>query len=202
MVAALYVETNGVYYGLPDVDPWDEHRDARLYDGPWPVVAHPPCAKWCRLAPLNASRLDGYVVGDDGGCFAAALDAVRRFGGVLEHPALSCAWGAFALPKPGTRGWTTTFDDPGYTTEVAQVAYGHAARKRTWLYAVDCDLPALTWNEPAATAQVSAFGLTGGRSSKWSYGECLDKNKSRFTPLAFRDVLLDMARSVTPAIPA
>jgi hypothetical protein len=42
LIAALYVETGGVYYGLPDVDPWDEARDARLYDGPWPVVAHPP----------------------------------------------------------------------------------------------------------------------------------------------------------------
>ena len=43
-VAALYVEKGGVYYGLPDVDPWDEERDARLYAGPWPVVAHPPRA--------------------------------------------------------------------------------------------------------------------------------------------------------------
>jgi hypothetical protein len=41
-VAALFVETNGAYYGLPGVDPWDESRDARLYDGPFPVVAHPP----------------------------------------------------------------------------------------------------------------------------------------------------------------
>ena len=39
MVAALYVAKGGAYYGLPDVDPWDEARDARLYAGPWPVVA-------------------------------------------------------------------------------------------------------------------------------------------------------------------
>ena len=24
-VAALYVETNGAYFGMPDVDPWDEY---------------------------------------------------------------------------------------------------------------------------------------------------------------------------------
>jgi hypothetical protein len=48
MIAALYVETDGCYFGLPDVDPWDEQRDARLYGGPWPVVAHSPCERWGR----------------------------------------------------------------------------------------------------------------------------------------------------------
>ena len=57
MIAALYVETNGVYYGLPDVDPWDEQRDARLYAGPWPVVAHPPCAKWSPFMKGTVSRM-------------------------------------------------------------------------------------------------------------------------------------------------
>lgn len=28
MVAALYVETGGCYFGIPNVDPWDEPRDA------------------------------------------------------------------------------------------------------------------------------------------------------------------------------
>ena len=41
MVAALYVQRGGSYYGIPGVDPWDEQRDARGYDGPFPVVAHP-----------------------------------------------------------------------------------------------------------------------------------------------------------------
>lgn len=45
MVAALYVEPNGIYFGLPNVDPWDIYRDARTYPGPWPVVAHPPCKR-------------------------------------------------------------------------------------------------------------------------------------------------------------
>jgi hypothetical protein len=195
-VAALYVETNGVYYGLPDVDPWDEARDARLYDGPWPVVAHPPCQKWCQLAPLNASRLEGYVVGDDGGCFAQALASVRQFGGVLEHPALSYAWDAFALPRPGIGGWTTAIGDDGATTEVAQVAYGHEARKRTWLYAVGCALPALDWREPAAVAQVSAFGMTRDAGFRWKHESTLCRSASSYTPESFRDVLLDMARSV------
>lgn len=28
MIAALYVAEGGCYFGLPDVDPWDEARDA------------------------------------------------------------------------------------------------------------------------------------------------------------------------------
>lgn len=46
MIAALYVQTGGCYFGLPGVDPWDEARDARKYAGPYPVVAHPPCQRW------------------------------------------------------------------------------------------------------------------------------------------------------------
>jgi hypothetical protein len=49
MIAALYVETDGAYFGLPGVDPWDEARDARKYAGPHPVVAHPPCQRWGRF---------------------------------------------------------------------------------------------------------------------------------------------------------
>lgn len=64
-VAALYVETNGVYADLPDVELWDEARDARLYAGPWPVVAHPPCGRWCQLASVNQKRW-GAMIGDDG----------------------------------------------------------------------------------------------------------------------------------------
>jgi hypothetical protein len=60
-VAALLVEADGVYANLPGVDCWDEARDARLYDGPYPVVAHPPCQRWCRFAEgdREGSRLQG-----------------------------------------------------------------------------------------------------------------------------------------------
>ena len=86
MIAALYVLKDGPYFGLKDVDPWDEERDARTYPGPHPVVAHPPCKRWGRYwggAPTTWPRL---TLGDDGGCFKAALGCVKRFGGVLEHP--------------------------------------------------------------------------------------------------------------------
>jgi hypothetical protein len=188
-VAALYVETNGVYYGLPDVDPWDEKRDARLYAGPWPVVAHPPCARWGKLANVNFARY-GTKIGDDDGCFAAALAAVRRFGGVLEHPEQSIAWRHFNLPR-ATRGmWTTSFDDPGCSTEISQVVYGHGARKRTWLYYVGLKAPSLDWSDRPGEFVVGA-GINTGECQ----GRRLPDNLNAGTPVAFRDVLLDMARS-------
>ena len=99
MIAALFVEPRGEYSKFPGVDLWDQSRDARLYSGPHPVVAHPPCGRWCQLAGLVEARW-GHKRGDDGGCFAAALAAVRRWGGVLEHPAWTKAWPAHGLAVP------------------------------------------------------------------------------------------------------
>jgi len=58
-------------------------------------------------ACLNFKRWGGEHnrPGNDGGCFAAALAAVRRWGGVLEHPAGSNAFAAFGLPRPVGVGW-------------------------------------------------------------------------------------------------
>lgn len=135
MIAALFVATGGCYFGLEGVDPWDRERDARLYAGPWPVVAHPPCARWSRLAGL-VEATTGYRRGDDDGCFMAALTAVQRWGGVLEHPAASYAWAHFGLPRPpSSGGWIRTFCG-GWTCHVEQWHYGHAARKETWLYSM------------------------------------------------------------------
>ena len=176
MVAALYVETNGVYAGLPDVDLWDEARDARLYAGPWPVVAHPPCNHWGQLGRINAARYETFRIGDDRGCFAAALNAVRTWGGVLEHPAHTIAWKVFGL-------------EDGWVTELSQVAYGHPARIRTWLYYVGNEHPApLDWREPQHTHVVGAGIHTG--ESTWAPRD----ERSLRTPLAFRDALLSLAR--------
>lgn len=198
-VAALFVQTGGAYYDLPDVDPWDEDRDARLYSGPWAVVAHPPCARWSTLAYINQS-MHGYQVGDDGDCFAAALSAVRRFGGVLEHPACSLAWKRYALPAPTRGGWTKALDDPGWTTEVSQVSYGHRARKRTWLYfAGSDDPPALNWSDSDGECIVGDLWHGNGRRLGRGDKPRMYQTEALTTPPAFRDVLLDMARSALPS---
>lgn len=66
MIAALFVAVGGGYFGLPDVDPWDAERDARLYAGPWPVVAHPPCERWGRYWSGGPSAKVRRELGDDG----------------------------------------------------------------------------------------------------------------------------------------
>jgi hypothetical protein len=192
MIAALYVQSGGVYYGRPDVDPWDVHRDARTYDGPYPVIAHPPCNTWCQLAPVNQARW-GRMIGDDGGTFAAALASVRRWGGVLEHPAYSIAWQRYGLPVPGRHGWTQSFDDPGMTTEVCQSAYGHRARKRTWLYTVGVPPVALDWREVRGSAVIG-----GGVNTGTAQGRC-KLVRAIETPPAFADLLIGMAHHLVTA---
>lgn len=188
MIAALFVQKNGAYFGLPDVDPWDEARDARRYAGPHPVVAHPPCSRWCQLAHINQKRY-GHKVGDDEGCFESALDSVRRFGGVLEHPAYTYAWGKFGLWAPKGRGWSRDIEG-GWVCEVSQAAYGHRARKLTWLYYFGAHAPpSLDWSRPEPTAQVS-YCKNHGNSPL----PRLSKKAASASPLAFRDLLLSLAR--------
>lgn len=186
-MAALYVETNGVYFNVPGVDPWDERKDARKYEGPYPVVAHPPCSAWCQLAYINQKRY-GHKVGEDGGCFKAALEAVQKYGGVLEHPAFSYAWKAFGLPKPVHGKWTPV-GFKGWVTQVSQRAYGHRARKLTWLYYVGAEPPPMNWDTPEPIAQVS-FCKNHGNSPL----PRLSKKEAKSTPPAFRDALIELAR--------
>src|ERR1700735_2914795 len=188
IVAALFVETDGVYCGLPGVHPWTLDRDARAYKGPHPVVAHPPCSRWCQLAYIIQKRY-GYKVGDDGGCFAAALAAVRRWGGVLEHPAFSYAWPKFGLPRPPRAGWVKAICG-GWVAQVSQGAYGHKARKLTWLYFFGPGTPpSLDWSVPEPTAQISYCANHGDSPLP----RLKPKDASR-TPLAFRDLLLSIAK--------
>lgn len=187
-VAALFVDPQGAYANLLGVDLWDEARDARLYPGPWPVVAHPPCNKWSPLAYINQRRLPGYFIGDDGGCFEAALLAVRRFGGLLEHPALSLAWKRYDLPRPSRGSWQAA--PPGrWVTEVDQGTYGHRARKRTWLYVQGAEPAPLDWTAHVSEVCVSGFLHRTGTNE----ARRVRPKEAAATPPAFRDLLLAIA---------
>jgi len=206
-IAALFVDPRGSYAGLPDVDVWDEARDARLYAGPWPVVAHPPCQRWGKMwfgQPLHVKKTgERKRLGDDGGCFAAALASVLQFGGVLEHPWGSRAWAHFGLnTPPRSGGWIAADFDGGWTCCVEQGRYGHYARKPTLLYAFGVDPPELLWGKSAARldpAVVERMGLKRARrlGEVGARGGGTDSAPRIHTPPAFRDLLLSMARSVS-----
>ncbi len=198
MIAALYVEKGGVYWNLPDVDPWDESRDARLYAGPWPVVAHPPCARWGRYWSGGPSARVRRELGDDGGCFAAALESVRKWGGVLEHPEASSAWHAFGIPAPHRRGGWLRDLFGGYTACVEQGHYGHRSRKATWLYVFGVEPPQLVWGPALAAICDDDFESETERRRAVKTGACqrMSKKERAATPPAFRDLLLGIARSV------
>ena len=206
-IAALYVETDGVYFGLAGVDPWDEDRDAMRYAGPHRVVAHPPCERWGRFWHGSTRKPHQFQLGDDGGRFESALACVQYWGGVLEHPKDSHAWAYFGLTKPPATGGWIKADDYGWTCCVDQGFYGHFANKRTWLYAVNCELPELIWGKGKQRIHPRALELHGYEKAR-RIGQLAmiggkDKKKIRnATPPAFRDILINMARSASRAVAA
>lgn len=213
-VAALFVDgsEHGIYpkllgrghcwAGDPEKYP-GSIDDARQYGQRLPVVAHPPCARWSRLAPSVFARTGrerhrpAWLGGTDGGCFAAALAAVRNKGGVLEHPASSHAWAAHGLKAPNSEGWLQTFrwtGDPwfAYVCEVWQSAYDHPARKRTWLLYCGKRPPfELNW------ARNSGTHVVGGDSTKRSkHANPLPRltgKQNLATPEAFARELIKLA---------
>ena len=200
-VVALYVDPRGPYPGR--VESWDVTRDARKYAGPKPVVAHPPCGPWGRLRHL--------YTGDEKDCALRAVEQVRAFGGVLEHPAQSMLWSVLGLPVPIAQpagmaySWT---DDFGFSIAVDQVEWGHVARKRTWLYIVGVD-----WLEVARLYDARPY--PGRAPTHWASGsrgkssrtgspvppgiKVCSASQRRKTPPAFADFLIEIASRATPA---
>lgn len=127
-VAVLFARADSVYKTLPDCDVWDIERDARTWQGGAPVVAHPPCRAWGRLRKFAKPRPDEKELA------LFAVEKVRTFGGVLEHPEGSTLWPVAGLPAPGRRD---AFG--GWTLPIYQSWWGHRADKATLLYIVGCE---------------------------------------------------------------
>lgn len=221
MIAALYIDPRGPYPAIEGVECWDESRDARLYSGPHPVVAHPPCGPWGRLRHLYR--------GSEHDCAPRAVEQVRKWGGVLEHPAGSKLWEACDLPPPYDASeplpehsplWRKHNDWPlwkwgkpidwayGYTIALDQCEWGHVARKRTWLYLVGVphearEVPPYPGREP--THWISGFRTSTGRSPEhYAKNGCAvppgikvcSAQQRRRTPREFAEYLVRLARAV------
>lgn len=191
MIAAIFVQTDGCYFSVDGIDPWDVERDARKYNGPHPVIAHPPCQLWGAMANVNYARWGGEHnrPGNDGGCFESALSSVNNFGGVLEHPAKTRAWERYGLLKPIKGQWSRS--GKGWVCEVWQSAYGHRANKATWLYCVSFHKPRdLIWDRPTGSHQVGHQDQRGKARNK----PTLSKKEANATPILFRNELIRLAQ--------
>lgn len=186
-VAVLYVDPLGPYPRL--VREWyDEARDARTYTGPLPVVAHPPCGPWGRLRHLCRRPEDKDLA-------PVALNTVRKFGGVLEHPRYSKLWEEYSLPYPEQ----SPDQFGGITIEVSQCDWGHPARKWTWLYVVGAtSIPKFPVpREP--THWISGGRGRAGKKAKTTPVptgiKICSAQQRRRTPIAFALWLIDVAAS-------
>lgn len=182
-VAALYCRADSVYKAIPGVEVWDAERDARRYAGPFPIVAHPPCAQWGRLRFF--ARSDASLAA----CGPLAVDQARRFGGVVEHPRGSLLWGECDVPAP--REGPDSFG--GWSIDVLQSDFGHRAAKPTRLYVVGCsraDLPPI----PIALGRAPCVIETRAPRGSIEFRPCVTKREREATPHAFADWLLQIAR--------
>jgi hypothetical protein len=186
----LYADPRGPYPSLA-VDVYDEGRDARLYAGPWPVVAHPPCGAYGNLRHLATKALE------HADCGPIAVAQVQRWGGVLEQPRGSKLWEVCGLPVPGA----LPDAHGGYSLEVAQVEWGHVARKKTWLYLVGVPLSVLGC--APFPGREPTHWVSGGRehARKGSGGvippgiKVCSAQLRRRTPVAFAAWLLELAQA-------
>ncbi len=180
-IAALYVDPRGPYPTMPDVECWDEARDAKTYPGPHPVVAHPPCGPW--------SRLKHFCKHQDRECAVVAVEQVRRWGGVLEHPIGSGLFRLYGLPLPG--GLPDIHG--GWSVELNQVSYGHVTRKPTVIYVVGV--------RPSTVAirrgGVPTHSICNGRGQALKDGTVRKRctaADARRTPIEFAEFLVGIAR--------
>lgn len=178
-VAVLFARRDSVYKSLPGCDVFDVDRDALTWLGGAPVVAHPPCRLWGRLrtfstAPAKEKELARWAVGQ-----------VRRWGGVLEHPAHSTLWPDCYLPLPGQ--WDAF---AGWTLPVEQFHWGHKAAKATWLYVVGCEPQRV----PVLPQRIGYPEFVVGRH-RWGGGRPeIPKSEREKTPPDFARWLCDLAR--------
>jgi hypothetical protein len=188
LASVLFARQDSIYKQLA-ADVWDIDRDARYYNGPLPVVAHPPCRAWASLRHCAKPRPDEKVLA------LFAVDVVRRFGGVLEHPHRSTLWQAVPLPLFGFDsfgGWTLTVD---------QHWFGHRAQKRTKLYIVGVapsDVPDIPLMLGDATHTV---GLWSGRNRS-TCRPSIGKSEYEATPPEFARWLLDLAGRCAAGFPS
>lgn len=179
IVTVLFARADSVYKSLPGCDVWDLERNAKKWTGGSPVVAHPPCRAWGRL------RYFAHPEAGEMELATWAVDRVRQFGGVLEHPKGSRLW-LSRLPYPGE-----VDEFGGWTLPILQFWFGHRCEKATWLYIVGVapgQLPPIPFALGDATHVIQSGKRSGHRPH-------VPKPEREKTPRILAEWLIELARN-------
>lgn len=178
-VAVLFARADSNYKQIPGCDVWDAERNALNWPGGAPVIAHPPCRAWGRLRQFAKPRPDEKALA------LWAVEQVRRFGGVLEHPEGSTLWEAAGLPPVGKKD-----EFGGWTLGIHQHEFGHRAEKATLLYVVGC-LPACL---PAMPLRLDEATHCIRPTKSYPRKPSVTKAEREHTPPALAEWLVELAR--------
>ncbi len=177
----LFVQKNSKYYNYDCFDCYDEQRNALTSQARVPLICHPPCRKFSRLrafskAPLKEKQLAYF-----------ALDRVRMYGGILEHPKSSTLW------KTGNFNLDGTVDQyGGFLRTVNLSDFGFPAKKPTNLYFVGLrpgELPSIPLNFNAITHCITT-------SSKYSNLKEISANQRAATPLLMIEYFIEVIQII------
>lgn len=116
-IVILCAAEKSVYNYLPDVEVFNQVKDAYSFSGQNKVIAHPPCAQWSRLksfARVNMREKDLAFF-----CY----EKVMENGGIFEHP-----YGSSFFKYVGVKP----------TIILDQYDFNFPARKRTALFFSNC----------------------------------------------------------------
>lgn len=149
----LFTQVNSNYLKHSIFDCYDAYRAAFSYYGTKSIIAHPPCRLFSRLRKFSNAPVK------EKQCAFFALDKVRQFGGILEHPRSSTLWlnGNFKLDG-------SVDDYGGFLRSVDLSWFGYPAQKKTMLYFCGLKpgtLPSFPFNLNAYTHVVNTSKKSG-----------------------------------------
>lgn len=168
-IPVLFVDkkTNYSHY---NTDLYDIRRNAISIVENCAALYHPPCRTWGRLRQFTKFYPGEHWLA------VWSIIRIRKFGGVLEHPAGSSLWKFMCLPLPGA-GYDVF---GGFSVKINQSDFGFKCEKNTWLYIVGCklkDLPAQELNFSSITHTISSSKKNTGKRelSKSKRAQTTDK---------------------------
>lgn len=179
MVPILFARADSVYKTIPGCDVFDHGRNALTWAGGYSCVAHPPCRSWGLLRKFANPEPGEHELA------IWAVEQVRKWGGVLEHPFGSTLWRDMRLPRRNERDAAG-----GWTLSVLQQWWGHRAAKPTLLYIVGCEPDCI----PKIPFQMGDAPCVVQTRKRVNHRPHLHKAEREHTPIKFALWLVELAK--------